>query len=177
MQEVTFTTTTEEQAAQREKELAAYTAAQSQAITDRDRQANEQAGKEYQARAAREAAEAQQNEAALSARELQSKLTAAEVRVSQLQAAINTPEAREFERELASAEAHLVGRPLREATSNQVQHIVHLRVLAELGSARLDVLKSELANEQVHLKSVRENLSRQTSVYEKAKRLLAKLVS
>ena len=171
-----FRTTAEEAVAQRNEELADYNAARSRSNEERDRRANEQAGKEYQARAAREAAEAQQNEAALSARELQSKLTAAEVRVSQLQAAIATPEAREFERELASAEAHLVGRPLREATSNQVQHIVHLRVLASLGSARLDVLKSELANEQVHLKSVRENLSRQTSVYEKAKAVLSKFV-
>jgi hypothetical protein len=174
----TFITVSEEQAAQREKELAEYSAAQSRAIAERDRRANEAAGREYQASMKQIAASEQADAAAMRGRELQVQVGESRGLVESLSYAVTSQrELREIERELADAERSLLTSALIEARPDAIAHIVRLRTLVSMWPGRLDILKGRLANEQARLKSLEQNLAEQTSLYEKAKTVLSKLVS
>jgi hypothetical protein len=174
----TFITVSEEQAAQREEELAAYNAAQSQAIAERDRRANEQAGKEYRDNATRQHATEQADGAAMRGRELQVQVGESRGLVESLSYAVTSQrELREIEIELADAERSVLTSALIEARPDAIAHIVRLRALVSMWPGRLDILKGRLANETARLKSLEQNLAETATLYEKAKRLLAKLVS
>jgi hypothetical protein len=174
----TFTTTVEDRAAQRDRVLAANAAGQSQAIAERDRRDNEQAGKEYQANQKRIAAEEQADDAALRGRELQLQVNESRGLVESLSYAVNSQrELHEIELALADAERSLLSSSLIEARPDAIAHINRLRTLVSLWPGRLDILRGNLANEQARLKSLEQNLAKQTSLYEKAKTVLSKLVS
>jgi hypothetical protein len=173
-----FTTTAEEQAAQRNQELADYNAARSRSNEERDRRANEQAGKEYRDNATRQHATEQADAAAMRGRELQLQVNESRGLVESLSYAVTSQrELHEIERELADAERSLLSLPLIEASPDAVAHINRLRTLVSLWPGRLDILRSNLANEQARLKSLEKNLAETTSLYEKAKTVLSKLVS